>query len=300
MKVLITGINGLVGQHLSELLLENEYAVAGVGRGPQRYFPKNIQNFSYYDADITNQQTMADVFSTELPGVVVHAAAITQIDQCEVERAVCEDINVKGTANLLMIAEEISAHFIFLSTDFVFDGEMGDYSEEDHQNPLSWYGFTKVQAESLVEISELDWCIVRTCLVYGSTLDGTRSNIVTWVKKSLEEMKPIKVVTDQHRTPTYVKDLAMGIFLIISKRAVGVYHISGAEKLTPWQMAIRTADLFRLDRSLITPVDASVFSQPARRPPKTGFNISKAMEELSYQPRGFEEGLQDMFSIAYQ
>ena len=142
----------------------------------------------------------------------------------------------------------------------------------------------------------MDWAIIRTCLVYGNTLDGTRSNIITWVKENLEQKKKIRVVNDQIRTPTYVEDLAKGILLAIEKRAKGVYHISGNEILTPYQMAIKTAEFFSLDKNLIEEVNASNFSQIAKRPQRTGFDISKAKTELGYEPMSFEEGLEMMFS----
>jgi dTDP-4-dehydrorhamnose reductase len=132
---------------------------------------------------------------------------------------------------------------------------------------------------------------VRTCLVYGNLLKGKRSNIISWVKESLEQGKTIQVVSDQLRTPTYVEDLAKGIALIIDKKATGIYHISGRDLLTPYDMAIKTANKFQLDTSKIVKVDASTFKQPGRRPLKTGFIIDKARKELGYEPRSFEEGI---------
>jgi dTDP-4-dehydrorhamnose reductase len=151
-----------------------------------------------------------------------------------------------------------------------------------------------MQAESLVETCDMPWAIVRTCLVYGNALVGTRSNIISWVKENLTAGKPIKVVSDQVRTPTYIDDLVTGILLIVQKNAEGSFHISGREVLTPYDMAVQTAAFFKLDASLMTKVDASSFSQPGRRPLKTGFDISKARKELGYQPISFKESLEKM------
>jgi dTDP-4-dehydrorhamnose reductase len=207
----------------------------------------------------------------------------------------CEVANIHGTVSMITSAELINAHFIHISTDFVFDGEKGDYKEDDHMNPVNWYGFTKIQAESMVETSNVEWAIVRTCLVYGDSVGG-RSNIVSWVKQSLQTGKQIKVVTDQWRTPTWAGDLAKGILLIINKKATGIYHISGKDKMTPYDMAIKTAAHFHLDASLIERTDASSFTQPARRPPKTGFNITKAITELGFEPLSFDESLGRLIS----
>jgi dTDP-4-dehydrorhamnose reductase len=136
------------------------------------------------------------------------------------------------------------------------------------------------------------WAILRTVLVYGVAHDMSRSNIVLWVKKSLEEGKPIKVVDDQWRTPTLAEDIAMGCWLAAEKKASGIYHVSGEEMMTPFQIALRTARFFKLDESLITKTDSTQFRQPAPRPLRTGFIIEKAKKELGYKPHSFETGLE--------
>ncbi len=296
MKILVTGSNGLLGQHLVKLLLQEGYNVVAVGKGENRLPFANPEKLAYYGIDITDDFLLNEVLQKETPHTIVHAAAVTQVDDCQLHQENCEAVNVRATAQLLLSAETFSKHFIYISTDFVFDGEKGDYKEEDDMNPVSWYGFTKVQAEGIVETSEIPFAIVRTCLVYGNSLSGTRSNIVNWVKKSIEEGKHIKVVNDQWRTPTYVEDLARGILLVIQKKATGTYHISGKDTLTPYDMALQTAAFCNLDSSLIEKANAANFSQPAKRPPKTGFDISKARLQLGFEPITFEEGLKQMFS----
>lgn len=294
MKILVTGANGLLGQHLVKLLLMQPYQVVATSRGPDRLIFANSQHYRYYEADLSDEITFYQIFSNEKPDIVVHAAAMTQLDECEQNRELCESVNVKATAMMTLFAEEFSRWLIYISTDFVFDGEKGNYDEDDHCNPISWYGFTKVQAETIVESSSVNWAIVRTCLVFGNTLQGTRKTIVSWVKESLEKNETIKVVSDQWRTPTYVEDLATGILLVIQKQAIGVYHISGTEWLTPYEIAVRTARHFHLNEKLIEKVDGTIFKQPAKRPPRTGFDISKARRELGYEPVSFEEGLARM------
>jgi dTDP-4-dehydrorhamnose reductase len=182
-------------------------------------------------------------------------------------------------------------HLVHLSTDFIFDGEAGPYSEEAFPNPINYYGRTKLEAENLIKGSGIKWTIVRTVLVYGIANDMSRSNIILWVKKSLEEGKTIKVVNDQWRTPTLAEDLAAGCILIVKKRELGIFNISGKDFLTPFEMAIQTADYFGLDKSLITEVDSTIFTQPAKRPPRTGFVIDKAKKVLGYNPKSFTEGI---------
>ena len=294
MKIAITGTNGFLGQHLARLLLKAGHQIVAIAKGNDRTFCSESPHYKYYEVDITNRVELLAVVEKERPDSFVHAAAMTQPDECELNQETCEKVNVQGTLHSIFVAEQYCRHFIFVSTDFVFDGEKGNYSEEDSIKPISFYGQSKSAGERLVGESKMPWAIIRTCLVYGNALTAARNNIISWVKQSLEQNKPIKVVSDQVRTPTYVEDLAKGILLIIEKKAEGIYHISGKDVLTPFEMAIRTADYFGLDKQLIEKVDASVFTQPAKRPPKTGFDISKARKDLGYEPVEFKEGLRKM------
>jgi dTDP-4-dehydrorhamnose reductase len=307
--VLITGANGLLGQFLVKALLERGYAVAATGKGGNRLlFPEgNTQQQEnarqavspesgsvypqYIDMDFTEPERVRAVLESVRPSVIVHGGAMTQVDPCELDPAECYRVNVEGTRTLLAEAARIGARFIFVSTDFVFDGSAGPYTEADEPRPLSVYGDSKWKAEGLVQESALDWSIVRTILVYGTPFTGTRSNIITWAKTNLEQGQAIKVVSDQWRTPTYVGDLAQGITLMIGRQAKGIYHISGKDLLTPYDMAFKTASVLDLDVSLLQKVDASTFTQPGRRPARTGFVIDKAIRDLGYAPVSFEEGI---------
>ncbi len=291
MKVLITGSNGLLGQHLIPIFLQDSrYEVIATGRGANRL--PNQDGYLYEAANLRDSSSVNQLLQKHQPDIVIHAAAMTQVDDCERNKDACWDCNVNATRYLLQAAEKSKSFFIFLSTDFVFDGLQGPYAEEDAVNPLSYYGATKVAAERLVQNSHLSWSIVRTVLVYGIAADPKRSNIITWVKTNLEQGKKLKVVDDQWRTPTLVQDLAAGCKLVADKKATGIFHISGSETLTPYQMAVQTAGYFQLNPQLLEKVDAKTFTQPAKRPARTGFVISKAVQELGYQPHSFAEGLQ--------
>ncbi|MFT4025093.1 MAG: SDR family oxidoreductase [Flavihumibacter sp.] len=289
-KILVTGANGLVGKSLVRLLLQKGYAVIAVGKGPCRL---NLEHaaLTYYAADITHPFEMQLILEKEQPAVVVHGAAMTQADDCELKQNEAHVCNVEATARLLMDAEAFSGFFVFLSTDFVFDGEKGMYNETDSESPISWYGSTKLEAEALVQTAEMPWAIVRTCLVYGPATEQGRSNIYSWVKDSLQQQKPIKVVDDQWRTPTWVEDLAGGLLLVIRQRAAGTWHLSGPDYTTPYQMALSIARYYGFDERLISRVTAATFSQPAKRPLRTGFDISKARQALGYDPGSFDKNL---------
>ncbi|HEY1166218.1 MAG TPA: SDR family oxidoreductase, partial [Chitinophaga sp.] len=291
MKVLITGSNGLLGQHLIPLFVADErYEVIAAGRGVNRL--PSQQGYTYESVNLRNTVSVQQLLEKHHPDIIIHAAAMTQVDECERNKDACWDTNVAATRYLIQAAEKYNAFFLFLSTDFIFDGLEGPYREDDAPNPLSYYGASKVAAERMIRNSKLPWSIVRTVLVYGTAIDMQRSNIITWVKNNLQQGKKIKVVDDQWRTPTLVQDLAEGCKLVADKQATGVFHISGSEMLSPYEMAVQTAQFFKLDLRLIEKVNAKSFVQPAKRPAKTGFVIDKAVQELGYQPRSFAEGLE--------
>ncbi|WP_425389831.1 SDR family oxidoreductase [Ekhidna sp.] len=289
MKVLITGANGLLGQKLVKLYESNEDVdVIASARGANR---NPFGSYTYEQMDVTVASEVAKIISKHQPDVVINTAAMTHVDQCELDPVTCQELNVDAVANLIEGCKQTDSFLIHLSTDFIFDGEDGPYKEDDSPNPLSKYAESKLESEKLLQASGLRHAIVRTMLVYGIVHDMSRSNIILWVKKSLEEKQLIKVVNDQWRTPTLAEDLAKGCALIAEKRAEGVWNISGEDLLTPYDMAMATADFFDLDKSLIEKADGSIFTQPAKRPPRTGFILDKAKRELGYDPVSFKEGL---------
>ncbi len=288
-KILITGANGLLGHKLVEQLVERgEFAVVATGKGPCRL---SGGGFSYQSMDITDQRQVEQLIAQEAPDTIIHSAAITNVDQCELNHEECLEVNVKATEYLVRAAEQLKAHFIFVSTDFVFSGEKGPYDEEAEAVPVNFYGESKLSGENLVRNAKTSWAIARTVLVYGIAEGLSRSNIILWVKSSLEEGKTIQVVDDQWRTPTLAEDLALGCILIAEQNAQGIFHISGPDLLSPYDMAIQTADYFGLNKDLIKRTDSTKFTQPAKRPLKTGFIIDKARKQLGFEPKTFQTGI---------
>ncbi len=295
MSILVTGANGFLGHYVTDLLLKKGYDVIATGLGGCRLPFSEEPGFRYEAMDFTDPSDLRRIFEKYYPSVVVHAGAKSKPDECELNQPMAFDCNVKGTRYLLDAAAGAGSFFIFFSTDFIFDGEKGMYREEDEPNPVNYYGTSKLLAEIEVQVYPFDWAIARTVSVYGKPLSG-RNNLVTLVKEKLEKGEEYRVVNDQVRTPTYVEDLAAGIVAIIERRATGIFHLSGTDILTPYEMATRTAAYLRLDQSLLHKVTAAEFKEPARRPLKTGFIIDKAKRVLGYDPVSFEEGLEKTFS----
>lgn len=301
-RILITGSNGLLGQKLVYLLLEinkknpNLYEIYATSRGENRLIRK--EGYHYYDLDITKQEQVRHIFHTIKPHIVINTAAMTNVDQCEIQQEACNLLNIHAVDFQIKALEQLqhetinyTPHFIHLSTDFVFDGEAGPYAETDKPNPISFYGNSKYQAELLVQKSKLNWAIVRTIIVYGVVDNMSRSNLVLWAKKALENGENIKVINDQFRAPTLAEDLAEGCLLIAEKKANGIFNISGKHTYSILELVNQIADFWHLNKDLIQVVSSQTLNQPAKRPPRTGFVLDKAIHTLGYQPKTFQEGL---------
>lgn len=292
MKILLTGSNGLLGQKLVALLRQQPgVVVVATARGTNRLADLHPE-VRFVPLDVTDAAQVRQVLASEQPTHLIHTAAMTQVDECELNQAACWTQNVTAVEYLASTCADLGIHLIHLSTDFIFNGLVGPLAEDAEPDPISHYGASKLAAERIVQATPgLRWAIARTVLVYGTVHGGGRSNIVLWVRDSLRKAQKIKVVADQWRTPTLAEDLALGCWLLAQHNAEGIYHISGRELLTPYQMAQQVAAFFELNAALLEQVDASTFTQPARRPPRTGFVIGKAERDLGYQPRSFAEGI---------
>jgi len=290
MRILVTGANGLLGQKLITLLQQKDgVELIATARSASVQL---IKRGEFQLLDVTDKNQVVAVINLTKPDVVIHTAAMTQVDDCETNHDACTLNNVTAVEYLVQACSTNNIHLVHVSTDFIFDGSSGLLDELASPNPVNFYGGSKLKAEQAIQKSTISWSILRTVLVYGITNDLSRSNIVLWVKKSLEEGKTISVVNDQWRTPTLAEDLAQGCYLAAVKKAKGVFNISGKDFMTPFDIAVKTADFFKLDKSLLKATDSTHFKQPARRPLKTGFIIDKAQRELNYKPHSFEQGLQ--------
>ncbi len=296
-KYLITGSNGLLGQKLVyKLKLQRDIMCVATARGENRLV--NKQGYTFLSMDTLDKDRIREVLGAELPDTIIHTAAMTNVDACELNKEECWKQNVIAVKNLVEVLQELKQknvnyqpHFIHLSTDFIFDGTHGPLTEEEKPNPVSYYGESKLAAEKVVTESSISWAIARTVLVYGIVDNMSRSNIVLWAKENLSAGKTINVVDDQFRTPTLAEDLADGCILIANKKAQGVYNISGKDYMSILELVNRVADYYGLDKSLIKPSKSADIKQPAKRPPNTGFILDKAIKDLGYAPHSFEQGI---------
>lgn len=292
-KILVTGSNGFIGQELLSLLLKDRLVhVIALSRGPNRHPIRD--GYTYVDADVCDKKLMNEVIMYHRPDSVIHTVAMAEVEACEKDPDTCERVNVGSVETLIALAEEHGFHFVYFSTDFVFDGQEGPYLETDVSKPVNVYGQSKLKAERLLQSSNIKWSIIRTILVYGIPHDKNRSNIVLWMKNSLAAGKEIKVVTDQNRMPTLVGDLAVACQRIIERQAIGIFHISGEEMLSIYDIALKVCDCWAFDKSLVKPVLAASFPSSVARPQTTGFILDKARTVLDFSPHTLQEGLMAM------
>lgn len=290
MKILVTGANGLLGQKLvAKLVDQPHHQLLATGRGVWR--GENIPGLRYQSLDIEDRQAVFDLLQKEQPNTIIHAAAMTQVDLCETEQEACQRANVDAVQHICDACQKLGIYLVHVSTDFIFDGEGGPYDEAAQPEPISVYGRSKWEGEKVVMQLEQPWCIIRTALVYGLTHRMSRSNIVLWAHQSLKEKKEIRVVDDQFRSPTLAEDLADACIAAAQRQPCGVFHISGPEIMSVYDMVQRIAAFFELSTETLSRTDSSSLNQRAKRPPSTGLVIAKARKELGYAPHKLEEGL---------
>ena len=290
-RILVTGSNGLLGQKLTDIsILDKDIELIATSVGANRHLLKS--GYIYEEFDIRDAERLVELVEKYRPDAIINTAAMTNVDTCEAEKDKCKALNVDAVGTLAAVCQKYNIHLVHISTDFIFDGEDGPYAEDAEPNPLSYYGLTKLQAEDTLKSSSSRWAVLRTIIVYGIVSDMSRSNIVLWAKGALEKGVPINVVNNQWRMPTLAEDLATGCILAVKKEAEGVFNISGKDLMSIIEIVERVADFYGLDKSLIIPISAESLNQTARRPKKTGFILDKAIRELGYQPRSFEEGME--------
>jgi len=290
MIILITGSNGLLGQKIVRQLKKRKIEFIATSKGENRN--PDCDDSSYVSMDICSEVEIANVFKTYLPTHIIHTAAITNVDACELNPVACFETNVAATEKLFNQTKKIGAHFQLLSTDFIFDGEKGNYKEEDEPNPLSVYARSKVDAERLLlNDTYLNYTIVRTIIVFGVANNLTRTNIVSWAKDALSKGQEMRIIDDQFRAPTWADDLAWACIRICELEKRGVFHISGPETMSIFEIVERVAKFFGLSTKTLVRTNSSALNQPAKRPPKTGFDLTKSRNELGYNPKTLEETL---------
>jgi dTDP-4-dehydrorhamnose reductase len=282
-RILVTGASGLLGSKLVDML-SKEYEVVPT-HNMQALHPNSMR------MNMVERDEVFRVLCAVCPDMVVHTAAETNVDKCETEREWAWRLNAAGTRNIAEACAKIGAKLIYVSTDYVFDGEKGLYSEEDEANPVNYYGLTKLRGEQFAREFCEGFVIARTSVLYG--WHRKKLNFATWVVDSLRIGKRISVVEDHYNSPTLADNLAEMILSVVKIDATGIYHMAGGERVSRYMFALKIAEAFDLDRTLITPVkmkDVKVWI--ARRPMDSSLCVDKVRKEIKVSPLDLTEALE--------
>lgn len=269
-KVLITGSSGQLGTSLQL----DDYDVIRTDVIQQN------KQVNCTILDITNEEPVKDLLEAEKPDVIVHLAAMTNVDGCERNPDQAQLINVEGTKNLL---NHFVGKFIFVSSDYVFDGEDGPYSEDDDVNPINVYGKTKLEAEENVRKLSNDWVILRTNVVWN--IGGNfKASFADWVVDELQNNRQIRIVADQWNNPAWTVDLGNVIETLIKHDANGLYHHGSSHVINRYDFACMIANVYELNSSLIEPITTKELNQTAQRPLKCGLITKKLEIDFNFTP----------------
>jgi len=284
MKIFVTGGSGLLGSKIVKYAREKNEVIS-----TYQSHPINDEGFKTACLDIRDFQ-VTELMEKYHPDVVVHSAALTNVDYCEKNREEAWLTNAKGTKNMVSACKKINCKMVYISTAGIFDGKYAPYSETDRPNPLNYYAQTKLQGERYTSTLK-DHLIIRTTVPYG--WHPWKLNFVTWIIDNLKKKMPIKIVTDQRNTPTYADDFAKALLRLVKLDKKGIFNVVGSTSISRFDFAMKVAETFDLDESLITPVTSKKLTQVAPRPSDDSLKINKILK-LGIKMSSLDEGLRKM------
>ncbi|MGD0977604.1 MAG: dTDP-4-dehydrorhamnose reductase [Candidatus Bathyarchaeia archaeon] len=287
MKLLITGASGLLGTKLCQTALRKNYEVYAA------YSQHKPRCGTPVELNILDPKAEQQALDKVKPEAVVHAAALTDVDKCELEKELAWTTNVEATTNLARLCKKRGAFLVYVSTDYVFNGEKGMYKETDKPAPINYYGLTKLKGEEAVQTLD-NYCIARGSVIYGSTPATGKANFASWLLDKLRKKEEVKIITDQWNSPTLNISMAEMIIETIEKRKTGTFHLAGATRLSRYEFAQHLAKTFDLDPKYITPAQSKHIKWVARRPKDSSLNVKKAEQTLTNKPLGIDEALEIM------
>lgn len=286
MKILVTGASGLLGYKVVQIAIKRKHEVYSIYRDHPIVLGVPIK------LDLTEVEKVIGVISKIRPDVIIHTAAYTDVDGCEVDRELAWRINAEATKYLSLASANADSHLIYVSTDYVFDGNKGLYTEEDRPNPVNYYGYTKLMGEQYVENYAEDWCIARTSAIYG--WGGFKHNFATWLINNLSRGKTVNVLIDQYVSPTLNTNLAEMLLEIAERKMTGVIHTAGATRVSRYEFSLKLAEEFNLTKDLIRQVKMSDMTWKAKRPRDSSLDVNKACIRFKIKPLSLRKALKNM------
>lgn len=287
-KILVIGGNGLLGSKIVKLA-QTKYDCVSTHRTCAIH-PSSLK------LDITSQDEVFHVFKTVKPNIIMHVAAETNVDRCETDRNWAWKVNAEGTANVAEACGEMNLKLVYVSTDYVFDGERGLYMEQDTLNPINYYGLTKLKGEEFVRERCKDYLIARTSVLFG--WHPWKKNFATWAIEALRCGKRIEVVDDHFNSPTLADNLSEALLELVEKDFNGIYHTAGSERISRYEFVVKIAKIFDLDIGLVKPIKMKELKAwVAKRPRDSSLCIDKARRELKTKFFDVKESLEFMKNV---
>lgn len=286
-KILITGGSGMIGYKLATFYLRQGFPVY------VSYNKSIIHDTNSVFLDITDKTNTEIVFKKFNPDIVIHCAALANVDLCETNHELANKINIQGTANIVNMSKKNNSKIVFISTSYVFDGKKSIYSEDDKTLGTTYYGYTKMKGEELVERSHLDYLILRTDQPYGWTESWQRSNSVLNVINDLKSGKIKNEIKNWYNTPTYLEDFVSASHTLIKKQCSGIFHLVGPDFINRVEWTKIVAEVFNLDKNKINSIDSSALNLPAKRV-NVRISNKKLEKETGIIMRGVKLGAEDM------
>ena len=287
-KILIIGSNGLLGQAIVILFTrESDFNLILSSIEEESYLSYGQE---YVQLDITKKDDVKEIIKHLSPNVIINCAAYTAVDNCETERELCWKLNVDAVKNLIIAARPYNIKIVHYSTDYVFDGVNGPYTEEATPNPISFYGRSKLASENALITSGINYTIIRTMVLVGIG-KNVKPNFAEWLINKIKNNESVNIVDDQIGNTTMADDLAYGTLKIVEKDCKGIYNIAGGDIISRLEYAYKVCEVFKLNKKLITPIKTSQLNQPAPRPLNSGLITYKAEAEFGFKAMDSLEGL---------
>lgn len=253
--------------------------------------PNQISECRFLPLDIRDKQQVISVFEEIKPDLVIHTAAMIDVDYCEDHAKEAWATNVEGTENVTLASKGIGAKMIYISTDSVFDGKKGMYVEEDVPHPVNIYARTKLEGEERAQYRLPDSLIIRTAFYGWSPSDSIRTSLAEWVVSGLREGRTLKMFTDVFFSPIFAGNLVEAMIEIYHKNLSGICHIAGSEKCSKYRFGLEIAQAFGLDKALIQPCSIDEVSLRAPRPRDISLNVSKISRAITTRLLDVTEGI---------
>jgi dTDP-4-dehydrorhamnose reductase len=289
MKFLVTGSAGLVGNQVVKDLAEKEDTVYSAYNNTKPEFGIPTQ------MDLNSLDKIENIIEKLKPDAIIHLAAITDVDLCEKEKDLAIKINAKATETISKQAAKYKSFFVYVSTDYVFDGKKGMKLESDTPNPIGYYGESKFEGEKSVMNLASSWCIARTSTPYG--IHQKKKSFPLWVAENLQNKTEINVIVDQFTSPTYVPNLSAMLIEIAKRQIVGIIHVAGATRVSRYEMAELVADKLHLDKKLLKPANIDTMNWIAKRPKDSSLDVSLANTILKEKPLSVEQGIDNLARV---